>query len=145
MRVIQSGMEHPVLLYDGVCALCNWTVRFVLRHDQEKTFRFAPLQSPYASRLLAEKGVTSRQFETAYIAVSGENGAVLLQRSDAVLFVLGRLGAAWKTMAWIFKFVPRRLRDWAYGVIARSRYRIFGKYETCPLPSENDRERFISF
>ena len=136
-------MEHPVLLYDGVCGLCNRTVQFVLRYDQEKMFRFAPLQSAFARRLLGKKGVDASDLNSFYIVVFREEGEVLLGRSEAFLFVMERLPGIWSALARVLRLIPRAIRDWAYRVIARNRYQFFGMYDTCPLPSEADRERFI--
>jgi len=136
-------MEHPVLLYDGVCGLCNRTVQFVLRRDGEKRFRFAPLQSAFAARLLGKKGVDASDLSSVYIAVFREQGEILLMQSDAVLWVMEKLPGIWPGVARVLRFVPRTVRDWGYRVIARSRYQLFGKYDTCPIPSESDRERFI--
>lgn len=136
-------MEHPVLLYDGVCGLCNRTVQFVLRYDQEKKFRFAPLQSAFAARLLGKKGVDASDLNSFYIVVFREEGEVLLGRSEAFLFVMERLPGIWSALARVLRLIPRAIRDWAYRVIARNRYRFFGMYDRCPLPSEADRERFI--
>jgi len=135
-------MEHPVLLYDGVCGLCNRTVQFVLRHDREKKFRFAPLQSDFAARVLGKKGVSASDLNSFYIVVfRGED--VLLERSDAAIFLMNELPGIWPTVACVLRLFPRAIRDWGYRVIARNRYRLFGKYETCPVPSEAERERFI--
>ena len=136
-------MEHPVLLYDGVCGLCNRTVQFVLRYDREKKFRFAPLQSAFAASLLSKKGVDASDLNSFYIVVFCEEGEILLKRSEAVLFVLERLPGIWPAMARVLRLVPRVIRDWGYRVIARNRYQLFGRYDECPLPSESDRERFI--
>ena len=136
-------MEHPVLLYDGVCGFCNRLVQFVLRHDDEKILRFASLQSSFGSRVLALHGVDTSAMRTAYVLASGDQGQVLLQRSEAILFLLDRFGGIWSMLAQMVRLVPLRIRDWAYNVIARHRYRIFGRYESCPLPSAADRERFL--
>ena len=136
-------MEHPILLYDGVCGFCNRLVQFVLRHDDEKIFRFASLQSSFGSRVLTLYGVDTLAMRTAYVLTSGDRGQVLLQRSEAILFLMGRFGGIWSVLAQMVHFVPLRIRDWAYNVIARHRYRIFGRYESCPLPSAADRERFL--
>ena len=136
-------MEHPVMLYDGVCGLCNGTVQFVLRHDRKKVFRFAPLQGAFAATLLGKKGVNAADLSSFYIVVFREEKEVLLKRSDAAVFVMEELPGAWPAVGRVLRLVPRPLRDWGYSVIARSRYQLFGKYETCPIPSENDRERFI--
>ena len=136
-------MEHPVLLYDGVCGLCNRTVRFVLRRDREKKFQFAPLQSAFAARLLWKKGVDASDLNSFYIVVFREEGEILLKQSDAVLWVMVKLPGIWPGVARVLRFVPRTVRDCGYRAIARSRYQLFGRYETCPIPSESDRERFI--
>ena len=136
-------MEHPVLLYDGVCGFCNRLVQFVLRHDDEKIFRFASLQSSFGSRVLTLHGVDTSAMRTAYVLASGDQGEVLLQRSEAILFLMDRFGGIWSMLAQMVRLVPLRIRDWAYNVIVRHRYRIFGRYESCPLPSAADRERFL--
>ena len=136
-------MEHPVLLYDGVCGFCNRLVQFVMRHDDEKIFRFASLQSSFGSRVLTLHGVDSSAIRTAYVLASGDQGQVLLQRSEAILFLMDRFGGIWSVLAQMVRLVPLRIRDWAYNVIACHRYRIFGRYESCPLPSAADRERFL--
>ena len=136
-------MEHPVLLYDGVCGFCNRMVQFVLRHDREKNFRFASLQSAFATRVLAKKGVDASDLNSIYIVVFREDGDLMLKRSDAVVFVLEELPGVWPAVGRALRSVPRTLRDWGYRVIARSRYQLFGRYENCPIPSESDRERFI--
>ena len=136
-------MEHPVLLYDGVCGFCNRLVQFVLRHDEEKIFRFASLQSSFGSRVLTLHGVDTSAMRTAYVLASGGQGQVLLQRSEAILFLMHRFGGIWSVLAQMVRLLPLGIRDWAYNAIARHRYRIFGRYESCPLPSAADRERFL--
>jgi predicted DCC family thiol-disulfide oxidoreductase YuxK len=118
-------------------------VRFVLRHDLRKIFRFASLQSPFASRILEQKGVNVSDLNSVYIVVLCEDREELLNRSEAVLFVMERLGPFSKAFSGILRLVPRSIRDWAYGWVARTRYRWFGKYEACPLPNESDRDRFV--
>jgi predicted DCC family thiol-disulfide oxidoreductase YuxK len=127
-------MEHPILMYDGVCGICNRTVQFVLRHDREKKFRFAPLQSAFAARILKKKDVNASDLNSFYIVVFRGEQDVLLDRSDAVIFLLDELPGVWRAVARVLRLVPRALRDWGYRVIARNRYRLFGKYVACPLP-----------
>jgi|SRR5215472_8602451 len=136
-------MQHPVLLYDGVCGFCNRLVQFALRHDKEKTFRFASLQTAFGRRVLTEHGVNSSDMSTAYLLVSGDEGQVLLQRSEAALFLMAQFGGIWNVLARMARLLPLGMRDWAYNVIARHRYRMFGRYDRCPLPSAADRERFV--
>jgi predicted DCC family thiol-disulfide oxidoreductase YuxK len=136
--------HHPILLYDGVCGFCNRLVQFILRHDSKAVFRFASLQSPLAVRILTRNGANPTDIDTFYLVLSyNEAGERLLPRSDAVIYVLGRLGGVWRGVAVIVGVLPRFLRDWVYNTIARNRYRIFGRYDTCPIPSEETRERFL--
>ena len=104
-------MEHPVLLYDGVCGLCNRTVQFALRYDREKIFRFAPLQSAYAATLLGKSGVDASDLNSFYIMVFQKDGEVLLKCSDALSFVLEKLPGMWPVVAGIMRLIPRTIRD----------------------------------
>jgi len=137
-------LNNPVILYDGVCGLCDRSVRFVLRHDQRGFFRFAALQGHFAAKALAHHGKDAAQLE-AMCVIAGEKSRPeeLLCKSDATIFVLRQLNWPWKA-AVLLKIVPRGLRDRAYDWIARRRYRIFGKLEQCRVPSEAERARFIS-
>ena len=136
-------MNNPVILYDGVCGLCDRLVRFVLKHDQQGFFRFAALQGHFAAEALAHHGKDAAQLE-AMCVIAGEKSRPeeLLCKSDAAIFVLRQLNWPWKA-AVLLKIVPRGLRDRVYDWIARRRYRIFGKLEQCPIPSAAERDRFI--
>jgi len=137
-------MSHPILLYDGVCGLCNRLVQFILRRDRNAVFQFASLQSPFAARIVARHGVNLAELDTVYVVVNHEQAdESLLARSDAVRYVLGQLGGFWHFAAGLLACLPRTLCDWGYRIIARNRYRIFGRYEVCPLPSEAVRNRFL--
>jgi predicted DCC family thiol-disulfide oxidoreductase YuxK len=137
-------MSNPILLYDGVCGLCNRLVQFVLRRDHDAVFRFASLQSALAAHILTRHGANPNDLDTFYVVVNyNEDGEALLSRSDAVIEVLKQLGGIWRVAAFALGIVPRFLRDWAYRVVARNRYRVFGRYDTCPLPSEATRSRFL--
>lgn len=135
----------PVVFYDGVCGLCNRTVQFILKRDRREVFRFAPLQGPLANRILRAHGIDPSDLDAIYVAVSGGQSSKerLLARSDAAVFVLRELGGIWRVGAWFVRRLPRSVRDWFYNVIARNRYTIFGRYETCPIPSESVRARFL--
>jgi predicted DCC family thiol-disulfide oxidoreductase YuxK len=142
-------MPHPIILYDGVCGLCNRLNQFVLRHDHEGIFRFASLQSPLAAHILARHGANPQDLDTVYVVLNhdltkeAQADERLLPRSDAVIYVLKRLGGIWRILGLYLQLVPRFLRDWEYRVIARKRYRAFGRFETCPLPSAETRDRFL--
>ena len=135
---------HPIVLYDGVCVLCNRLVQFILRRDQAGAFRFATLQSPAAAQMLACHGENPGGLETVYVVLNhGESKESLLPRSDAVLFIFRQLGGIWQAGAIVLRLIPRPLRDGFYRLIARYRHRVFGRYDACPLPSEDTRDRFI--
>jgi len=135
---------NPVLLYDGVCGLCNRLVQFTLRHDDRDRFRFAALQSPFASRLLERHGASAANLDTFYIATNFDQaGEELLARSDAAVFVLQELGGGWRVLGAIFHALPRALRDAVYKLVARNRYKVFGKFDTCPLPDPRHRHKFL--
>ena len=137
-------MPHPILLYDGVCGLCNRFVQFTLRRDRKAIFRFAPLQSALAARILTRHGAKPTDMDTVYVVVEHDlPDEDLLSRSDAVLLVLKQLGAPWQFAAFLVCLLPRFLRDAAYNTVARHRYRIFGRSETCVLPTPQDRTRFL--
>ena len=135
---------HPILLYDGVCGLCNRLVQFVLKRDRRQLFRFAPLQGELAARVLRRHGKDPADLDTVYVVVAPDTpDERLLPRSGAVLFILRNLGLGWRLLALLGRIAPRFLADWLYGQVAQRRYRIFGKYESCPLPSPETRARFI--
>ena len=137
-------MTHPILLYDGVCGLCNRMNQFVLRHDQAGVFRFASLQSALAGRILARHGADAADLDTVYVVVNPDQpDEHLLARSEAVIFVLKQLGGFWGLAGFVLRFKPRFLRDLGYRVVARNRYRFFGRSETCFLPSSENRGRFL--
>jgi predicted DCC family thiol-disulfide oxidoreductase YuxK len=132
-----------IVLYDGVCGLCNRFVRFVLQRDQRQKFRFASLQGPVAAAILNRHDVTVTALQTVYVLSTAHGREQLLARSDAALFVLAELDGPWRFGAALLRLLPQILRDWGYDIIARNRYRWFGRYETCPLPNEKDRNKFL--
>jgi predicted DCC family thiol-disulfide oxidoreductase YuxK len=137
-------MPHPILLYDGVCGLCNRFVQFILRRDPHGIFRFASLQSVLASQILQRHGLDAADLDTVYVVVNPDKPSEsLLARSDAVIYVLKQLGGGWRICALFGKLFPRPLRDFFYSLVARIRYLVFGRYDICPLPTEETRARFI--
>jgi len=137
-------MTHPILLYDGVCGLCNRLNQFVLRRDPAGIFRFASLQSALAARILSRRGADAADLDTVYVVVNPDQpDEYLLARSDAAIFVLKQLGGFWGLLGLVAQFKPRFLRDWGYRIVARNRYRVFGRFETCMLPSSETRDRFL--
>lgn len=130
-----------VILYDGVCGLCNGMVRFILPRDRRGVFRFAALQSDFAQRELERLGHRASSLDTFYVIESfGEPGETLSWKSRAALAVARGLG--WWWLGWL-RLVPRGLSDRIYDVVARYRYAWFGRHTTCPLPQPEHRARFL--
>jgi predicted DCC family thiol-disulfide oxidoreductase YuxK len=143
-------MSGSILLYDGVCGFCNWAVRLILKHDREGVFRFASLQSELAKRVLAKHRADASRLDTLYVVLDSHaqpgtlaGQEALLSRSDAVLFVLNELGGPWRVLGRILRVLPPVVSDWGYRTFARYRYSIFGRYDSCPLPSATTRSRFL--
>jgi predicted DCC family thiol-disulfide oxidoreductase YuxK len=131
-------MSKPIILFDGECNLCSWSVQFIIRRDPKARFRFAALQSPAGWRLLAERGIDARGFDSVVLL----DGARWYARSGAALRIARRLSGAWPLLGALL-VVPRPLRDWAYDVVARRRYGWFGRADACMVPTPALRERFL--
>lgn len=129
---------YPILLFDGVCNLCNASVQWVLQHDSKAQFRFAALQSDFGQKLLREHGLDAQNFNTVVLA----DGPHLFLRSDAPLEIARKIGGGWAAL-YFFKIVPRPIRDAVYNFVARNRYRWFGQQEACLLPKPEWRDRFL--
>lgn len=140
----RSHTGRTILLYDGVCGLCNRFVRFVLRFDRKRSIYFASLQSKFAQAILARHGIDASALDTVVLVLDASTPEEhLLFRSDAATEVLVRLGGGWAAWARLLQRLPRGFRDARYRMVARNRYRIFGRYDTCPLPSVEQRDRFL--
>ena len=125
----KTAMPPPdLILYDGVCVLCSRSMRFVAARDTARRFRFVPLQSPYGAELAVRFGVSTEIPDTYVAIIDG----IPLFRSDATLAILARLPRHGWTR--VLRVVPRALRDGVYDLVARNRYRWFGRYDACPLP-----------
>lgn len=131
-------LDHPVIVFDGYCALCSGFVNALLRLDRRRRFYFAALQSPAGQELLHAAGLPPHHSEWIMLIQKGRSYG----RSAAVLRIARGLGLPW-SLLYGFWLIPRPLRDAAYGVIARNRYRWFGKRETCRVATDKERERFL--
>ncbi len=141
-RLLRRG-AGGVVLYDGVCGLCDRFVQFTLARDPQGLFRFAALQKPYAAELLARHGVDHADLDTVYLVVdAGRPTERLLSRSRAVFAVLAGLGAGWRLLS-CAGALPASLLDRGYDLVASLRYRLFGRYDACVLPTAEQRSRFL--
>jgi predicted DCC family thiol-disulfide oxidoreductase YuxK len=138
-----STTTRSLILYDGVCALCNGMVRFVLKRDQKDAFRFAPLQSELAKKIVERHRMKPGELNTVCVVVGYEFATErVLTKSAAVLYIVKQMGGVWR-LASVGRWIPGAFRDSAYDLVARWRYRIFGQYAVCPLPSDKDRRKFL--
>lgn len=135
--MLQTG--EAILLFDGVCTLCNRSVQFVLRHDKKQHFKFAPLQSTIAQQLLVNAAV---QDNLSTVVLLYQNK--VYTESSAVLKVLWLLPTGWKTLYYLGILIPRFIRDALYRLIAKNRYAIFGQSSTCMVPDKQTQERFLA-
>ena len=137
-------ISNPIILYDGVCGLCNRLIQFVLKRDRNDRFRFAALQSEFAGDVLRRHGVNPALLDTVYLLLNySQPEERLSSRSDAGIQVLAELGGVWRALATIVKHLPRWIRDKIYNLIARNRYQLFGKHQTCQIPDEKYRSKFL--
>ena len=129
--------DDDVILYDGVCVFCSRWIRFVAARDVERRFRFTAIQSGYGTRLAQAFGINPDDPDTNAVV----HGGVAYFKSDGALTVLSNLpGWGWVRA---LRFVPKPLRDAVYNLVARNRYRIFGKYEECFMPDASLRARVL--
>jgi len=129
-----------IILFDGVCNLCSASVRFIVERDRDAFFKFASIQSDAGKRLMTEHGLALPEGDPTSIVVIEDGRAH--QRSSGALRIARRLNGIWK-LGWGFVIVPRFIRDAVYDVIAKHRYRWFGKQDTCMVPTPELRARFL--
>lgn len=133
----QAGRRHSILFFDGVCGLCNRFVDLILRADSGDRFRYAPLQGETAQHMLGRQEQTGGPRSFVFLEKDR-----LFEQSNAVLLALSRLGGAWRLVAVLY-VVPRPLRDFVYRIVARNRYRWFGKRDVCRVPTPEEQDRFL--
>lgn len=127
-----------VILFDGVCNLCNSSVNWIIDHDTKNVFRFASLQSPYGNSVVQKFSLRNDYMDTVILLDDDK----IYTRSDAVLRIAVLLGGIWKLLA-VFFILPKWFRDLFYNLIAKNRYKWFGKKESCRIPTPELKEKFI--
>lgn len=150
INMVRQALQEPaaiegrhLILFDGVCGLCDHLVQFVLRRDRRGVFRFASLQSRVGREVVAQAGGDPSVLTTMYVVADFQSGVRrALTKSRAALFVMSQLGWPWR-LALAARVVPRPLLDRAYDLVARTRYRIFGRFEQCNVPTPEFRQRFL--
>ncbi|WP_339145713.1 MULTISPECIES: thiol-disulfide oxidoreductase DCC family protein [unclassified Sutcliffiella] len=134
----ETAKKHPILLFDGVCNLCNSMVTFVIKRDKKATFKFASLQSDVGQNILKEHSLPMTEFDSFYYV----EGKRIFTKSSAALKVAKELDGAWK-LFYPLILIPKPLRDIVYSYVAKNRYRWFGKKDQCMLPNPEMQKRFL--
>ena len=135
------GTPDPIgsiILFDGVCNLCNNSVQFIIRRDPKATFRFAALQSKIGQQLLKSSGLSTESFDSIILIKNGK----VLQRSSAALEIAKGLTGLWPCL-YGFKIIPSFIRDPLYNLVANNRYRFFGRKDHCMIPTPELKSRFV--
>lgn len=130
--------ENPVVFFDGTCGLCDGFILFLIEVDQNKVFKFAPLQGLSANSLLPRRhtaGINS-------VVVLTESGEILT-KSTAIWFVFKKIGGLWRALGWFGAIFPKILMDALYDFVSRNRYKWFGRLDACRTPSPDDDSRFM--
>lgn len=130
--------DSPVLLFDGVCNLCNGFVRFIIKRDVKEKFRFASLQSDAGKALLETFNLSQEKMESLVLVYENE----CFQKSTAVLKICKEFGGPWRIF-YGFIILPKSIRDFFYSLVAKTRYKVFGKLNTCMLPTPDIKKRFL--
>jgi predicted DCC family thiol-disulfide oxidoreductase YuxK len=130
--------QHPILLFDGVCNLCNQTVQFIIERDKKAIFRFASLQSEYGENLLKKHQLSDKNLNSVILVYENK----IYTHAAAPLEVLRLLGGFWQ-LGYVFKLVPSFLSNAVYRWVARNRYKWFGEKESCWLPTAELKSRFL--
>lgn len=134
----EISLSEKIVLYDGVCNFCNGSVNFIIKHEKTSDLKFAALQSEFAQKLIKKDNFESSDFDSIIYTHQDE----LLIKSKAAFEIAKTLKTPWSCIS-IFKFLPTTIADFFYDLIARNRYRIFGKSDTCIVPSSEIRSRFL--
>jgi predicted DCC family thiol-disulfide oxidoreductase YuxK len=130
--------SHSIVLFDGVCNLCNGSVKFIIKHDTKDLFRFAALQSNFGKEILQKHQLSQTNLFSLILI---ENDKIYL-RSTAILRIAKRLGGLWP-LCYCFIVIPASVRNIFYDYIARNRYKRFGKRDSCMMPTEELKKKFV--
>ncbi|MEA5459090.1 thiol-disulfide oxidoreductase DCC family protein [Arcicella sp. LKC2W] len=135
---MQKSNQYQIILFDGVCNFCNASINFIIDHDPEKHFKFAPLQSDFGQKILGQFNKNTEDFDSVILLKNNQ----LYQKSEAALEITKHLSGFWKYLT-IFRILPTFVLNFFYDIIATNRYLIFGKSDSCRMPTPDLKERFL--
>ncbi|RWM00489.1 MAG: DUF393 domain-containing protein [Mesorhizobium sp.] len=133
-----NDADQPLIVFDGVCVFCSGFVQMIVKLDRDKRFRFATAQSPFGEALFRKYGLPTDNYETNLAVIDG----AACTKLDSFVAVMAALGWPWRA-ARLLLVLPRPLRDWLYDRVARNRYALFGRKDSCEIPSAELRQRLI--
>ena len=131
--------EHSIILFDGVCNLCNRAVQFIIKRDKNDRYRFSALQSEHAKKLTSERNIDTDKIDSIILI---EPGKAYYIKAAAALEIGKSFGGLWRTLA-LFEWVPPVISNWVYDLVARNRYRWFGRKEQCMVPTQELKAKFL--
>lgn len=135
---MKNNVHQPIIFFDGVCNLCNSSVNYFIKRDKKNILKFASLQSDAAKQILLQFGVEKVDLKSIIVL----NNNKLYLESSAIIEILKQLGGIYKIFT-IFWIIPKPIRDFLYQIIAKNRYRWFGKKESCMIPTPELKNKFI--
>lgn len=138
MQTTSVNKEYDILLFDGVCNLCNSSVNFIIDRDPKKHFKFAALQSEFGQAKLKELGFSQEEFDSLVLLSNGK----VYRKSSAALRIAKKLKGLWPLL-YIFIIIPPFIRHGVYDIIGKNRYKWFGKQDSCRMPTPELKQRFI--
>jgi predicted DCC family thiol-disulfide oxidoreductase YuxK len=136
--IMEKYTNKNIVLFDGVCNLCNGAINFLIDHDKGNKLLFASLQSDFGQSVLRDYGMNTNDFDTFVFLKDGK----MFTRSQGALEVMNVLGGSWSSL-YLFRFVPTFLRDGIYKMIAKNRYKLFGQREACRMPTPELKAKFL--
>lgn len=134
----QIPFGKKVILFDGVCNFCNFWVNLIIEHDKKDLFRFSPLQSEFGLSMLRKMNLSTSDFDT-FVLIEKDKYFI---KSTAALKVLKNI-SGWLKIFYALILLPEFIRDWVYSLIAKNRYKIFGKSDACRIPSKEEKSKFL--
>lgn len=134
-----SQEDKKIILFDGVCNLCNSSIQFVIKHDKKNVYKFAALQSDVAKLLLHERGINSSQIDSIILI---DPNIAYYTKSTAALEIGKSFGGAWRLLG-VFQWIPKPIRDQIYDFVAKKRYSWFGKQNECMIPTPELKAKFL--
>ena len=131
--------EHDIILFDGVCNLCNSAIQFIIKRDKSDRYRFAALQSELARELTSQRNIDTEKIDSIILI---EPGKAYYVKAPAALRIGKNFGGLWKLLG-IFEWVPPIISNWVYDVVAKNRYRWFGRKDECMIPTPELKQKFL--